>query len=144
MSIEVMKFALGALEDIFGKNKVDVGAITALRQAIKQAEKKKPVAWLHRMDNTEGIKSNGKGIVLIDQYRRHPFGLVGVDFDESYPITSTPLYTSAQQHKPWVSLTDKEVEQIIDGNTLGSGYQFWCSGKGVAEGVEDKLKEKNT
>ncbi len=63
MSIEVMKFALGALEDIFGKNKVDVGAITALRQAIKQAGKQKPVAWLHRMDNTEGIKSNGKGLL---------------------------------------------------------------------------------
>ena len=47
MSIEVMKFALGALEDIFGKNKVDVGAITALRQAIEQAEKRKPVAWMY-------------------------------------------------------------------------------------------------
>jgi len=81
------------------------GSITALRQAIKQAGKQKPVAWLHRMDNTEGIKSNGKGVVVIDEYRPHPFGLVGVDFDESYPITSTPLYTSAQQQKPWVGLT---------------------------------------
>jgi len=143
MSIEVMKLALGALEDIFGKKKADVGAITALRQAIKQAEKKKPVAWLHRMDNTEGIKSNGKGIVLIDEYRPHPFGLVGVDFDESYPITSTPLYTSAQQ-KPWIGLTDEEVEKIVDDNTQDDqGYDIWCSGKGVAEGVEAKLKELN-
>jgi len=48
------------------------------------------------------------------------------------------------RHKPWVGLTEEEVGQIIDGNTLGSCYQFWCSGKGVAEGVEAKLKEKNT
>jgi len=36
-NLEVMKFALGALEDVFGKNKVGVGAITALRQAISDA-----------------------------------------------------------------------------------------------------------
>ena len=51
--------------------------------------------------------------------------------------------TKAQVHKPWVGLTEEEVEQIVDGNTLGSGYQFWCSGKGVAEGIEALLKEKN-
>jgi len=44
MSIEAMKQALEALEDIFGKNKVDVGAITALRTAIEQAEKSQEVA----------------------------------------------------------------------------------------------------
>jgi len=108
-------------------------------------EKQKPVAWLHRMDNTEGIKSNGKGIVLIDQYRRHPFGLVGVDFDESYPITSTPLYTAPQPQKPWVGLTDEEVEKIINDNTQDDqGYDIWCSVKGVAEMVEALLKERNT
>jgi len=39
MSIEAMKLALEALEDLFVKNKVDVGAINALRQAIAEAEK---------------------------------------------------------------------------------------------------------
>jgi len=141
MSIEVMKFALGALEDIFGKNKVDVGAITALRQAIKQAEKQKPVAWLHRMDNTEGIKSNGKGIVLIDKYSRHPFGLAGLDFDESSPITSTPLYTSAQQQKPWVGLTAKDYDSMRSRVPyIVNDFSF----ADVAEIVEAKLKEKNT
>ena len=141
MSIEVMKFALGALEDIFGKNKVDVGAITALRQAIKQAGKQKPVAWLHRMDNTEGIKSNGKGVVFIDEYRPHPFGLVGVDFDESYPITSTPLYTSAQQQKPWVGLTDKEINSVMEtSKNLEGGLVLPY---GYARDIEAKLKEKN-
>ena len=90
---ELMRMALNSLE---GADQIDIDmrdAIVTLKARFKQAEKQKPVAWIHRMDNTEGIKSNGKGIVLIDQYRRHPFGLVGVDFDESYPITSTPLYT---------------------------------------------------
>jgi len=107
-------------------------------------EKQKPVAWLHRMDNTEGIKSNGKGIVLIDQYRRHPFGKAGVDFDKSYPVTSTPLYTRPQP-AAWVRLTDEEVEKIVDDNTQDDqGYDIWCSGKGVAEMVEALLKERNT
>ena len=35
---EAMQMALEALEDIFGKNKVDVGAITALRAALEQPE----------------------------------------------------------------------------------------------------------
>ena len=77
---ELMRMALNALE---GADQIDIDmrdAIVTLKARFKQAEKQKPVAWLHRMDNTEGIKSNGKGIVLIDQYRRHPFGLVGVDF----------------------------------------------------------------
>jgi len=49
-----------------------------------------------------------------------------------------------ETQKPWVGLTEEEVEQIVDGNTHDDqGYQVWCSGKGVAEGVEAKLKEKN-
>jgi hypothetical protein len=48
------------------------------------------------------------------------------------------------RHKPWVGLTEEEVEQIINENTHNvEGYQFWCSGEGVAEGVEVKLKQKN-
>jgi len=53
--------------------------------------------------------------------------------------------TNQYKHKPWAGLTEEEVEQIVDGNTHNAeGYQLWCSGKGVAEGVEAKLKEKNT
>ena len=47
--------------------------------------------------------------------------------------------------RKWVGLTDEEVEQIVNENTHNAeGYQFWCSGKGVAEGVEAKLRERNT
>ena len=113
------------------------------RENVPPKATQKPVAWLHRMDNTEGIKSNGKGIVLIDQYRRHPFGLVGVDFSESYPITSTPLYTAPQPHKPWVGLTDEEVNETIKSH--------WGEVKGgplvmsrtYIRAIETKLKDKN-
>ena len=33
---EALKLALEALEDIFGKNKVDIGAITAIKEALAQ------------------------------------------------------------------------------------------------------------
>jgi hypothetical protein len=60
----------------------------------------KPVAWMHVMDNTEGIKSNGKGIVSITQKRKHPFGKPGVDFSKSFPVTSTPLYNTPPAAQP--------------------------------------------
>ena len=106
-----------------------------------EKQPQKPVAWIHRMDNTEGIKSNGKGIVLIDQYRRHPFGKAGVDFDKSYPVTSTPLYTSAQPQKPWVGLTPEDYDSMRPRVPyVVNDFSF----ADVAAIVEDKLKEKNT
>lgn len=72
--------------------------------------KDEPVAWMHIMDNTEGIKANGKGIISITQKRKHPFGKAGVDFSKSYPITSTPLYTTPPQRKP---LTDEELLRLL-------------------------------
>lgn len=72
-------------------------AIEAGKQAIKELESQEPVAWMHIMDNTEGIKANGAGIVSITQKRKHPFGKVGIDFSKSYSVTSTPLYTRPPQ-----------------------------------------------
>ena len=95
-----------------------------------------PVAWMHVMDNTEGLKANGKGIVSITQKRKHPFGKPGVDFSKSDPVTSTPLYTTPpnvatplaapapeERKRQWV-----EVEQVK-----------WDGEKFIA-----KLKEKNS
>jgi len=155
-------------------------AIASLRQAIAAAEKEKalqslhaenerlglykdayaeqePVAWIHIMDNTEGIKANGKGIVSITQKRKHPFGKPGLDFSKSYPVTSTPLYTHPPQRteqepvidksaairiatalgwepkREWVGLTRKEVHDLYD-----SDYVVFH------QRIEAKLKEKNT
>jgi hypothetical protein len=111
-------------------------AIAALNNPPAQpAPVQEPVAWMHVMDNTEGIKANGKGIVSITQKRKHPFGKPGVDFSKSYPVTSTPLYTT--QHaaqRTWVGLTDEEVAE-------GLRKPFW---EDAARAIEAKLKEKNT
>jgi hypothetical protein len=50
-----------------------------------------------------------------------------------------------QEHKPWVSLTEEEIESIVDANTEDdAGFDIFCYGHGVARAVIDKLKEKNT
>ena len=47
--------------------------------------------------------------------------------------------------KPWVSLTDEEIESIVDANTEDdAGFDIFCYGHGVARAIETKLKEKNT
>ncbi len=46
MTIEVMKQALEALETCMYPQQKQIQAITSLRQAIEQAEKQKPVAWI--------------------------------------------------------------------------------------------------
>ena len=101
----------------------------------EQLAQQKPVAWMHVMDNTEGIKANGKGYVSITQKRKHPFGKPGIDFSKSYPVTSTPLYTSPPAQRTWVGLTDEERDDLL-GN--------YITAEGRARAIEAKLKEKNT
>jgi hypothetical protein len=93
---EALKLALEALEPFGTPRWAGTGvdkaneAITAIKAALEA--KDEPVAWMHVMDNTEGLKANGTGIVSITQKKKHPFGKAGVDFSKSYPVTSTPLY----------------------------------------------------
>jgi len=53
-----------------------------------------PVAWLHVMDNTEGFKG-APPIRELTFTAKPPFGVSGVDYDESFNVTSTPLYAEA-------------------------------------------------
>jgi hypothetical protein len=112
-------------------------ALKAMPAAQPAPTVQEPVAWMHVMDNTEGIKANGKGIVSITQKRKHPFGKPGVDFSKSYPVTSTPLYTTppAQQARELVGLDEDEVEDCARG----------CANHTeLARAIESKLREKNT
>ena len=127
---ELMQQALEALEDACGGRcnaennpcwQRDVA--NALRERLAQPEQE-PVAWMHVMDNTEGLKANGTGIVSITQKRKHPFGKPGVDFSRSYPVTSTPLYAAPPQRKP---LTDEEIVKITSDPCLyirGGDYRI--------------------
>jgi|DEB19_MinimDraft_3_1074340.scaffolds.fasta_scaffold00064_50 hypothetical protein len=116
MSIEAMKQALDALEyagkDDFWRYQNE--AITSLRQAIEQAEKQEPVAWIE-----------------------HHKGGDNLVWDE--PNKGTPLYTHPQPKREWVGLTDEEIEQGCKESWVT--LQAWQSAVWWAEA---KLKEKNT
>jgi len=46
--------------------------------------------------------------------------------------------------KPWVGLTDAEIDKIVDAHTYDDfGYEIWTDGKALAQAIEAKLKEKN-
>jgi hypothetical protein len=105
------EMALEALEDIFGKEKKDVGAINALRQAlamenfsevnqeIEEALKhpeQEPVAWLIQYKTRHDIVwGSAPGLRSNDQ-------ILGME----------PLYT-APPKREWVGLTSIEIEQLI-------------------------------
>jgi len=107
-------------------------------------KKQEPVAWMHVMDNTEGLKANGTGIVSITQKRKHPFGKAGVDFSKSYPVTSKPLYTTPQQ-RTWVGLPTVVILDIY-AETLEEhrGGSMPDGQIAFAKAIEQALKERNT
>jgi len=120
MNIEAMKQALEALEKAdkingYANNKK---AITALRQAIEQAEKQEPVGYW-----------NGKETAWFEHETDRPVG-----------DCTIPLYASPSKRE-WVGLTDEEIKEIIGpwGPTPIKGYT-----RKLFDAIEAKLKEKNT
>ena len=106
-------------------------------QAIKQAEKQKPMFWYR--PRSDGMYEGPLHNKQIEQVRRESGGWV--------PLYTTPLNPTdsikssktldAQPHRQWIGLTDEEIDQIpyqADYNDLHM----------IARAVEAKLKEKNT
>lgn len=52
---------------------------------------KKPIAWLHTLDNTEGIEGN-RPMRILSFSPESPFGVPGRDHSEGCTVTSVPLY----------------------------------------------------
>jgi hypothetical protein len=112
---ELVQQALEALEDIFGKNKIDVGVINRLRDRLAQPEQE-PVAWYHPKSSR-------------------------VRFENPNSLLWTPLYTAPRQ---WQGLTDEDVDEIerwIAFKEDGSGR---IPNQKLVRYIERKLKEKNT
>jgi hypothetical protein len=65
----------------------------------------KPVAWLHTLDNTEGIKENEPKQVLSFS-GDNPFGIPGRNYDEAFSATSTPLWTEGGVGKTMSQTTE--------------------------------------
>jgi len=124
MSIEAMKLALDCLEDIFGKDKIDVGAINALRQAIAEAEKQEPVAcpfpcgWkrLFEIIVADGAflaRSLEEGEAITEHQREVVMHVIGYAKDMAlHGMKATP-----PQRKP---LTDEQIEAIAKNYALGN------------------------
>ena len=106
-----------------GVDKRCFDAITALRQAIEQAEKQEPVAWLVS-------DAQGRYATIRDPA---PYG------EEVYE----PLY-AAPPRKEWVGLTEDEMSEIYNKNyDLYDTDMTYMDFFMVQREVEAKLKEKN-
>ena len=118
MSIEAMKQALEALElahPRFGvATETHKQAITSLRQAIEQAEKQEPAVWVR----TNGINNSG-----VAHY--------GPTCPPGWVAAAKPYYDTPQQ-RPWVSLTDAEIEE----------FDYYA--RDLVMDIEKALKERNT
>jgi hypothetical protein len=137
MTIEAMKQALEALEEL---NKASIGvdavplpgeidtAMDALRAAIEQAEKQKPVAWMYDFLNSDNREE------VIRDWMTQDYA----DIEREKGFNVRPLYTAPRQ---WVGLTDEEIKEIIGswGETPIKGYT-----RKLFDQIEAKLKEKNT
>jgi hypothetical protein len=131
----------------------------ALRQAIEQAEKQEPVAWMVRdsidgswypcaFENPAGaIKGESKPLYAVPQQaeKQEPIAWMVYTLDgASAFVTDNPndftelhscfaLYT-APPKREWVGLTELEIKH----------YNNRLSGSNVAQEIESKLRERNT
>jgi len=119
MSREAMKQALDALGYVMSHGAQVQIAKDILTQAIEQAEKQEPVAWVSGLDFDDDDQE------IIPAKNKGKLGTSNCDI---------PLYISPKQ---WVSLTDQEVFDAIDDVLEGGG---WLD---VARAIEAKLKDKN-
>ena len=114
---QAAEMALEALEDIFGKEKKDVGAINALRQALTP-------------EVTPEVPC-----------KTHPDAPHGFDRNASHSADRYVCECEGWEppKREWVGLTDDEIWDIgVDNQRKGGGF---C---GYPRAIEAKLKEKNT
>ena len=127
MSIEAMKMALETLERLDGWLALRYGneltppereVVTALRQAIEQAEQQEPVGY---------VTNSGKSAWILKD----------IDLDDD-----TPIYT-APPKREWVGLTDEEIDlYALDIGVTANKAPLWLV-KYVRD-IEAKLKKKNS
>jgi hypothetical protein len=127
------EMALEALEDVFGLEKKDVGAINALRQALAPEvapevtpEVNEPEGWVKIDEVRQYFDSVGCGTI----YKTAGEGRVPL-----YTAPYTKLDTTDRVlHKEWVGLTKEDFYKKDDETVFVLGMKF----------AEARLKEKNT
>ena len=139
MSIEAMKMAIGYIEEALTSHdqkygdhfymakdrKKIVEDLTALRQAIEQAQKQEPVAW---------VSKNALDYVVAGGY-------VTTELNNRFCDVvgkPTPLYTEPPQRE-WVGLTDEDFCEAWAQSKGDVLFRLWPFARAIAA----KLKEKN-
>ena len=143
---QAAEMALKALEDIFGKEKVDVGAINALRQALdlQTAIEKGTEAWAdvpNASEWVEELRGYDTPEVTPEVTRevpcktdpRAPHG-----FDRNASHSADRYVCECEGWEPpkreWVGLTEEDFYKKDDETVFVLGMKF----------AEARLKEKNT
>jgi hypothetical protein len=123
---EALKLALEALEKIGMRDWVErkEAAITALRQAIEQAEQAQPVAWW--------VNSRHEGDVLFDEAEACRYAL-------TINGSVTPLYNRSKPFV-WIGLLDEEIKQA---NRQAMSVPVEEIMPTFARAIEAMLREKN-
>jgi hypothetical protein len=145
-----MKQALEALEEACGDrcnaeyNPCHARtAITSLRQAIEQAEKQEPVAWIHT--KIEGVTVPHRPADLDKHpdrwealYKTPPPCPTCEALARTVMMDQTAhdLYTTPQPKREWVGLTKEDIAAL-----LSRQYMYM---EDFVVAVDAKLKEKNT
>jgi hypothetical protein len=97
-------------------------AITSLRQAIEQAEKQEPIAWIERD-------------MMCDEFDPDSVTCEKPDTaTDGWEWVTLVLSTPSIAQREWVGLTDEEIDDLVK-NTRGHE---------LIKATEVKLKEKNT
>ena len=149
MSIEAMKQALMDMTKI---PTLSHGVLVrlkdvevALRQAIEQAEKQEPVAWMDGYRNIYSLEEKAAGcedaVIPLVPAIQH-WSDCAVHNEPAYPKGDCDCggYTIPQPQREWVGLTDEEwvnalgkVREQLNGDVFGGFYRA----------IEAKLKERN-
>ncbi len=157
MSVEAMKQALEALES-WQKTCLDCGRgseelgratrpIAALRQAIAEAEKQEPVAFVSGLYNApvhasdisqERVDETAKD-KHEDWYGQHQWQC-GYERGWEKGYEAGWDNRGEEEKNNWVGLTDEEIMEVVDQITTYRGEYMVC----VGNAIEAKLKEKNT
>jgi hypothetical protein len=98
MSIEAMKLALKALEYYTCEEIAIRSASFYIKEAIEQAEKQEPVAWMYVLKDkvsevTRKTRTNKFNLEITS-----PFGREGIDYAPGMVVEEYPLYTAPPEH----------------------------------------------
>ena len=137
MSREAMKQALDALGYVMSHGAQVQIAKDILTQAIEQAEKQEPVAWVSGLDfdddDQEIIPAKDKGKLGTSNCDIPLYTAPKHDY-----VIDCPRCGHCCAKREWVGLTDDEVSDVIDDVLEGGG---WLD---VSRALEAAIKRKNT